>query len=94
MTDTEAVLAGVLYDIDLAFDGDKISASVDGDLILSMTPWQGIAPSGTVGFQAADTIAVFDLITVLTVTDTAGPTLLFGDGFEGGNLSGWSNHSP
>jgi hypothetical protein len=94
MTDTEAVLAGVLYDIDLAFDGDKISASVDGDLILSMTPWQGIAPSGTVGFHAADTIAVFDLITVLTVTDTAGPTLLFGDGFEGGNLSGWSNHSP
>lgn len=94
VTDTEVILAGALYDIDLDFDGDKISASVDGDLILNMTPWQGIAPSGTVGFEAADTIAVFDLITVLTITGSEEPSLLFGDGFEGGDLSSWSSHSP
>lgn len=94
MTDTEAILAGVLYDIDLSFDGDKISASVEGDPILTMTPWQATPLSGTVGFHAADTIAIFDLITVLTVTSTATPALVFADGFEGGNLNGWSSHSP
>jgi hypothetical protein len=94
MTDSEPILAGVLYDIDLEFDGDKISATVGGDPILTMFPWQSIAPSGTVGFHATDTIAVFDLITALTVTTTAEPSLLFGDGFETGNLSGWSTHSP
>ena len=89
-----SILAGVLYDIDLAFDGDKIIASVGGDPILTMPPWQGKAPSGTVGFHAADTIAVFDVVSVLTVTATAEPSLLFSDGFEGGDLGGWSSHSP
>lgn len=94
MTDTHALLAGVLHDIDLVFDGDRISASVDGDPTLSMTPWQGIDPSGTVGFHAADTIAIFDLITVLTASAPAEPSMLFSDGFEGGDLSAWSSHSP
>ena len=94
MTDTEAILTGVLYDIDMAFDGNKIIASVEGDPILNMTPWQASPPSGTVGFHAADTIAIFDLITVLTMTGTAEPSLVFGNGFEGGDLSGWSSHTP
>jgi len=94
MTDTEAILANVLYDVDLMFDGKKLSVSVEGDSILTMTPWQGTPPTGTVGFHAADTIAAFDLITVLTVTNTAGPSLVFGDGFEGGSLAAWSSHSP
>ncbi len=94
MTDSEPILANVLYDIDLTFDGTKISASVDGDTILIMVPWQGTPPAGTVGFHATETIANFDLITVLTDTSTAGPVLVFGDSFEGGDLTAWSSHSP
>jgi hypothetical protein len=31
---------------------------------------------------------------VLTVSGTSAPGQVFGDGFEGGDLSGWSSHVP
>jgi hypothetical protein len=94
MTGSEPILANILYDIDLTFDGANISATVDGDTVLIMAPWQETPPAGTVGLHATETIAGFDLITVLTVTSTASSALVFGDGFEAGNLNGWSSHSP
>lgn len=72
----------------------RVEFLVDGDTILIMVPWQGTPPAGTVGLHATETIADFDLISVLTVTSTAAPVLVFGDGFEGGDLTGWSSHSP
>lgn len=93
-TDGEPILASTLYDVEVTFDGNELLASVDGDLLLSLPPWMGASPEGTVGFHAAGTIAVFDLIGVLTVTEAPGAGLVFVDGFESGDISAWSGHGP
>ncbi len=72
----------------------KILVAVDGNTILTMTPWQGVPPAGTVGFLAANTIAVFDSISVITETEPLGSMSVFADGFESGNLDSWSVSVP
>lgn len=86
----ETILPSTLYRVDLTFDGEELVVAVDGDTIFVMSPWQGAAPAGTVGFRAAETIAIIDSVLVITVTEAGGSPVIFSDSFESGGTTGWS----
>lgn len=88
------ILPMTLYRTELIFDGGDIVARVDGSTIVVMSPWQGVPPTGTLGFHATETVAVIDSILVITVTEAGGAPAVFADSFESGDTGNWSAAVP
>lgn len=60
---TSPVAINTSYRVDIAFDGTQFTVSVDGSLLMTLTPAAPV-PSGVIGFEVKNTTASFEDIIV------------------------------
>lgn len=83
VTINQSTLSNRDYTVQLDYQGDDISLSIDGNLAALLTPAAGTTPDGTVGFEVSSHRVAFDLIKVVTTTPgVAQPDAMFANGFE------------